>query len=152
MKQPVIQFYTVMDGEVVKQFKCQIDRGDGFTAVGSGATVARALLEAALIFANREKQEFNRAEHDKAEASKHDYSMNATRYAARRDPPLHLIDTDTILDIQKRNGEKFAVDCATVLEAFNGHLKVKFLGTICPHCGSSDTCWIPVRNVEEGAK
>ena len=51
--------------------------------------------------------------------------------------------SDTI--IIRRNGEKFAVDCSTVLEAFNGHLKVKFLGTICPHCGSSDTCWIPVR-------
>ena len=55
--------------------------------------------------------------------------------------------SDTI--IVRRNGEKFAVDCATVLEAFNGHLKVKFLGTICPHCGSSDTCWIPVRKVED---
>ena len=55
--------------------------------------------------------------------------------------------SDTI--IIRRNGEKFAVDCSTVLEAFNGHLKVKFLGTICPHCGSSDTCWIPVRKVED---
>ena len=58
--------------------------------------------------------------------------------------------SDTI--IIRRNGEKFAVDCSTVLEAFNGHLKVKFLGTICPHCGSSDTCWIPVRKVEEGGE
>ena len=58
--------------------------------------------------------------------------------------------SDTI--IVRRNGEKFAVDCSTVLEAFNGHLKVKFLGTICPHCGSSDTCWIPVRKVEEGGE
>ena len=55
--------------------------------------------------------------------------------------------SDTI--IIRRNGEKFAVDCSTVLEAFNGHLKVKFFGTICPHCGSSDTCWIPVRKVED---
>ena len=55
--------------------------------------------------------------------------------------------SDTI--IIRRNGEKFAVDCSTVLEAFNGQLKVKFLGTICPHCGSSDTCWIPVRKVED---
>ena len=55
--------------------------------------------------------------------------------------------SDTI--IVRRNGEKFAVDCSTVLEAFNGQLKVKFLGTICPHCGSSDTCWIPVRKVED---
>ena len=55
--------------------------------------------------------------------------------------------SDTI--IIRRNGEKFAVDCSTVLEAFNGHLKVKFLGTICPHCGSSDTCWIPVHKVED---
>ena len=55
--------------------------------------------------------------------------------------------SDTI--IVRSNGEKFAVDCSTVLEAFNGHLKVKFLGTICPHCGSSDTCWIPVRKVED---
>ena len=55
--------------------------------------------------------------------------------------------SDTI--IVRRNGEKFAVDCSTVMEAFNGHLKVKFLGTICPHCGSSDTCWIPVRKVED---
>ena len=58
--------------------------------------------------------------------------------------------SDTI--IIRRNGEKFSVDCSTVLEAFNGHLKVKFLGTICPHCGSSDTCWIPVRKVEEGGE
>lgn len=55
--------------------------------------------------------------------------------------------SDTI--IIKRNGEKFAVDCSTVLEAFNGNLKVKFDGIICPNCGASDSCWIPVRKVEE---
>ena len=55
--------------------------------------------------------------------------------------------SDTI--IIRRNGEKFAVDCSTVLEAFNGHLKVKFDGIICPKCGASDSCWIPVRKVED---
>ena len=58
--------------------------------------------------------------------------------------------SDTI--IIRRNGEKFAVDCSTVLEAFNGHLKVKFDGIICPKCGASDSCWIPVRKVEEGGE
>ena len=53
--------------------------------------------------------------------------------------------SDTI--IIRRNGEKFAVDCSTVLEAFNGHLKVKFDGIICPKCGASDSCWIPVRKI-----
>ena len=55
--------------------------------------------------------------------------------------------SDTI--IIRRNGEKFAVDCSTVLEAFNGHLKVKFDGIICQKCGASDSCWIPVRKVED---
>ena len=58
--------------------------------------------------------------------------------------------SDTI--IIRRNGEKFAVDCSTVLEAFNGHLKVKFDGIICPKCGASDSCWIPVRKVEDGGE
>ena len=58
--------------------------------------------------------------------------------------------SDTI--IIRRNGEKFAVDCSTILEAFNGHLKVKFDGIICPKCGASDSCWIPVRKVEEGGE
>ena len=55
--------------------------------------------------------------------------------------------SDTI--IISRNGDKFAVDCSTILEAFNGHFKVKFDGIICPKCGASDSCWIPVRKVEE---
>ena len=109
MKNPVIQFYTIMDGEVVKQFKCKVEREDGFTSVGTGATLAMALLDAALQFANREKQEFNRAEYDKAEASKRDYSMNAVRYTARRKPPLVLIETDVLMDVNLICGQMRSV-------------------------------------------
>lgn len=50
-----------------------------------------------------------------------------------------------------RGVEKFAVNCASVLEAFNGHFKVKFTDVLCPNCGVAATSWIPVERVEPKA-
>lgn len=128
MNNPVIQFYTVMDGDVIKQFKCKIDRDDGYTAVGTGATLAMALLDASLKFANREKQEFNRTENDKAEASKRDYSMNAVRYTARRKPPLVLIETDVMIDVNLICGQMRPIiqQLVRANEDFEENIKPKF--------------------------
>lgn len=106
MKFPIVSFYVVkLDDDHPDTYGCQIDRGDGYVCTARGDTPAEALLRASLLLANREKQEFNRAEHEKEEASKRDYSMNAVRYSAKRKSPLVLIDTDTLLDIQLALGQ-----------------------------------------------
>lgn len=46
-----------------------------------------------------------------------------------------------------RGGEKFAVNCASILESFNGHFKVKFTDVLCPNCGVAETPWMPVEKV-----
>lgn len=46
-----------------------------------------------------------------------------------------------------RGVEKFAVNCASVLEAFNGHFKVKFTDVLCPNCGVAETPWMTVEKV-----
>lgn len=95
MNEPLITFCA----EGANNFECTIDRCDGYCAKASGNSVAQALLRAALIYFNRTCQEFNRIEHDKEQADKHNYSKKPEeRYSAKRAETMSLIPVGVLLD------------------------------------------------------
>ena len=97
---PIITFYTINgENEQFVEFKCKIDRCDGFTAVGEGQTKAEALLIASVKFYNRQQQENSRREYDLQQADKNNYRPNHERYRAKRFPTVSVITTDTLMDI-----------------------------------------------------
>lgn len=111
MNEPLITFCANGENNV----ECTIDRCDGYCAKASGNSFAQALLRAALIYFNRQCQEFNRIEHDKQDADKHNYSKNPEeRYRAKRAETMSLIPVGILLDTCVfANQAKFSAESIT---------------------------------------
>lgn len=80
--------------------KVRIERGDGYQAGAFGKTVGEALLRAAVLFYNRECQEFNAVEIEKQEKDKNNYGKRAEeKYHARRREPVATMTTGALLEL-----------------------------------------------------
>lgn len=129
INKPTFAFLTIGTQEI--RIECKIDRGDGYIAGAFGKTPAEALLRAAVLFYNRECQEFNRAEYEHEQAEKNDYSkMSEKRYKAKRKSPVETIETDYLLDIsmfysQMKINNDTTARCIRDFENMNEYLKDK---------------------------